>query len=176
MLLLTKWWPLLGVFEVSLETIWIKFWTSSRFTVHVYVVVWFFCCGLIFFKPVSIFRTGLKFFKPVYFFFCQLSYKKWENITLHYIPLSILSFFRWVPPDLLSSSYSTPSPKSPLINSRFHFLSCTHQDLNRQPLDLLSTVITTWPWKQWVNCFNYQFFTPSPSHINFNLFINTHKF
>ena len=25
-------------------------------------------------------------------------------------------------------------------------------------------------------CFNYQYFTPSPSHIDFNLFINTYKF
>ena len=45
-------------------------------------------------------------------------------------------------------------------NSKFHFvffLSRTHRDLNRQPLDLLPTVITTWPWKQWMQELSYLF-------------------
>ena len=137
------------------------------------------CCGLVFFwfiflNQFKFFKLGWNFsnqieiFKPVNFFFWSSIYKK-GKISL-YIPLSYSLLFSlsssWF---ILSPSYSTPSPKFPnyLVLTGIWTANLWICLPLSSPLDHESNGC-----KISHTCFSYQFFTPSPPHIDFNLFIH----
>ena len=124
------------------------FWTSLNFLNQ-----------LKFFKPGWNFLNQIEIFKPVYFFFGHLSIKKGKYIHSSMLFSPILADFLLIYsiPQLLYPFPPHPHWAWILIISRFHFFFCTHRDLNHQPLDLLTTVITTWPWEQWVQDPSYLF-------------------
>ena len=131
-----------------------------------------------FFKPDRNFQTSL-------FFFGHLSIKKGKYLFAFLYP--ILSYSRWVPLDLCYPPATLPLPPNLhyawiLIISRFHFFLFISYSPGFEPPTCGSAYHCHYHLAMKAvqsnanTYFNYQYFTPSPSHIDFNLFINTYKF